>query len=200
MKIPGDYHVNRLGAVVLAGALLFAAPACAQLSGVEGGRPGARNAFVDGEIRSIDQRRGRLDVRVGSGRTQQYRVDRNTRVVYQQRQYPVSSLGRGDLVRVRLVYDRNGTAWADRIDVRRSTSNRGVAAARAQRLDGVVAGVDRRRGHFTVQSGRTTVAVYLPARVNASDVRRFEQLRRGDRVRVEVRAVSRDRAELVRFR
>jgi translation initiation factor IF-1 len=36
--------------------------------------------------------------------------------------------------------------------------------------------------------------------ISTSDARRFDRLRRGDRVRVEVRPVNNSTAELVRFR
>jgi hypothetical protein len=43
--------------------------------------------------------------------------------------------------------------------------------------------------------------VYVPRDARRDDVRRFERLRRGERVRVEVRSRGRgDQAELVRFR
>ncbi|MGH7465252.1 MAG: hypothetical protein ACREK1_08760, partial [Longimicrobiales bacterium] len=123
---------------------------------------------VYGEVRSVDTRRGRLQVREQYGRDQTVRFDNRTRVVYQNRQYPVSSLSRGDQVQMRVEYDRNNTAWADRIEVRssardnrRGTDPGSVWSTRLQRLDGRVQGVDTRRGYFTITQNRSRgVVVY----------------------------------------
>lgn len=171
---------------------------------------------VYGEIRSVDERRGRIQVREQYGRDQTVRFDNRTRVVYQNRRYPVSSLERGDQVRMRVEYDRNNTAWADYIELRssgRGTARRGdrrddrnrsgdVWRSRVERLDGRVQGIDVRRGYFTLtQSRGARVLVYMPRNARREDIRRFERLRRGDRVRADVRVVGRrDQAELVRFR
>lgn len=164
---------------------------------------------VYGEVRSVDTRRGRIQVREQYGRDQTVRFDNRTRVIYQNRQYPVSSLSRGDRVQMRVEYDRNDTAWADRIEVRssarddrRGTDRGSVWSTRVQRLDGRVQRVDTRRGYFTITQNRSRdVVVYMPRNARHDDVRRFERLRRGDRVRVEVRSRGNgDQAELVRFR
>lgn len=179
--------------------VVLVAAACAPLSGVA--VPDGRSAVVYGEVRSLDARRGRIQLREDRGRTVNVRYDNRTRVVYRARQYPPSSLRRGDIVQVRLTHDRSGTAWADRIDVRHSTQDRRVATARVERIDGRVLGVDTRRGRFTLEPGRSrTVVVHVPHRLSSSDARRFERLRRGDRVRVDVRPVGRNDVELVRFR
>jgi hypothetical protein len=183
--------------LAVAGVMLTAS-ACAPLDQVL--IPQGRNSVLVGEVRSLDARRGRLDVREEHGRTVTLRMDNRTPVLMGNRQYPVSSLRRGDLVRVRVSYDRGGTPWAERIDVRHSTADR-RAAARIERIDGRVTGIDNRRGYFTVDQGRrSTVVVYVPNRLSSGDARRFDRLRRGDRVRAEVMLTGRDRAELVRFR
>lgn len=188
--------------LALAGGLVMV-PACAPFGAVDGvGQVPSRQAsIVEGQIRTVDTRRGRLEVRDGWNRGYTVRYDRDTRVVYRQRVFPVSALERGDVVRVRVVQGRNGVLWADRVDVRESVRHGGSAAGRVARLNGTVAAVDARRGRFTVRQGRQQpVVVYLPHRVSRDDARRFDRLRRGDRVRVEVRAVGRGSAELVRFR
>jgi hypothetical protein len=185
---------------------LLAVSACAPLGAMDGvvlggGGGGARAALVDGEIRSVDARRARLQVRDQWNRSHTVRYDRRTLVVYRQRQYPVTALERGDVVRIRLVRDRGGSLWADRVDVRESVRDRGRVYGRTERVTGTVAGVDRRRGYFTIQPNRyETLVVHVPGRLHRDDARRFDRLRRGDRVRVEVRAVGRGAAELVRFR
>jgi hypothetical protein len=193
--------------VAVFGLLAGSVAACAPLGGL--GDVIGGGSTVSGEVRSIDTRRGRIQVREQYGRDQTVRFDNRTRVVYQNRQYPVTSLERGDQVQMRVEYDRNNTAWADRIEVRSSARrsdrdrNRGGAwPSRVERLDGRVQGIDGRRGYFTMTQNRgSRVVVYMPRNARRDDIRRFERLRRGDRVRVEVRSRGRsNQAELVRFR
>jgi hypothetical protein len=192
----------RAGVGVFAAALLTAsATGCAPLNALDDVMlPGSSMSTLTGEVRSVDTRRGRIQVReeYGNRRTHTVRVDNRTRINDGQRRSSLSSLRRGDEVRVRLSHDRSGNAWAERIDVRRS--QRSTASNRTTRIDGVVRQVDTRRGYFTVEQSRSqSITVYVQ-RVSSSDARRFDRLRRGDRVRAEVRLSGRDRAELVRFR
>lgn len=166
------------------------------LSGVSA--PGV--SVVDGEVRSVDPRRSTFQVRDLRNRAYTVRFDRATRVIYRQRDYPVHALERGDVVRVRVSRDRNGTLWADRVDVRQNVRDRG-GLARIERVSGRVSHVDVRRGHFVLELGRReSLVVHMPPRVPHNEARRFQRLRRGDGVRVEVHPLGRGAAELVRFR
>jgi hypothetical protein len=188
--------------LALAGGLLVA-PACAPLGALDGGvlGGGGRSSLLEGEIRSVDARRGRLQLLDHRNRGYTVHYDRGTRVIYRQRQYPVNALERGDVVRVHVVRDRNGALRASRVDVRHSVRDRGAVYGRTERLTGRVGRVDHRRRHFTVELNRNQMlVVHYPTRLSRDDARRLERLRRGDRVRVEVRPVGRGAAELVRFR
>jgi hypothetical protein len=196
-------HGRLAGVLVLAGGLSVSG--CSPLGALDGvvlgPGPGTRASVVEGEVRSVDSRRGSLEVRDHWNRGYRVRTDRRTQVVYRQRSYPVSALERGDVVRVRVVSDRNGTLWADRVDVRTSARERGRVGVRTERVSGPVSRVDSRRGNFVVQANRhQSVLVYVPPRLNSSDARRFQRLRRGDHVRIEVVPVGRGAVELVRFR
>jgi hypothetical protein len=193
---------TRLGGATLLATVLLSIAGCASLAGAEE-RAGTRGraTIVNAEVRSVDTRSNRLNLREERGRNVVVRYDNRTRVVYRQRNYPVSALERGDRVSVRVVQDRSGRAWAERVDVRESVRDRGRSAARVQRVDGTVASVDTRRGSFVLSPGRgRSVVVYLPRELSRSDRNRFERLRRGDRIRVDVRALGREQYELVRFR
>jgi hypothetical protein len=185
------------------GALLLVAPGCTALGALDDVLlPSGSAAQVTGEIRSIDTRRSRMEIRdQTSNRDQTLQYDTRTRVVYRNRQYPATSLERGDVVRARVSYDRSGTAWADHVEVRESAQDRRNNSARVQRLDGTVRQVDTRRGFFTLEPDRARpVVVHVPRGLGSNDARRFDRLRRGDRIRVDVRPVSNNAAELVRFR
>lgn len=193
-------RLARGGAALLVAAVLVATPGCAQAGGGVHA-PGPARSVIDGEVRSVDVRSGRIQVRDDRGRTRTLRYDRDTRVLYRQRRYRTTALERGDLVRVWVTHDRRGRPWADRVEVRASVADRRGTPARVVRVDGTVGQVDARRGYFTVRRARSApVVVYVPARLGRDDVRRLERLRAGSRVRAEVRPLGAYEAELVRFR
>jgi hypothetical protein len=184
-------------------AMVFAACAAATACGAVGVGdvlvPGG--STLSGEVRSVDTRRSSINIRQDRGRDQRVRYDSRTRLYAGQRQYPVSSLNRGDRVYVRVSRDRSGTTWADRIEVRSSSRTGPAASSRVARVDGRVRSIDHRRGHFTIERNRATNVIYMPSRASSSDLRRFDRLRRGDRVRADVRYTGRgNQMELVRFR
>ncbi len=108
-------------------AALLATSGCAQLNHIlaDSNYPGARGIVLEGEVRSVDTRRGRFQVRDERGRGMRtVNVDRGTHIVYRRREYALGALERGDLVRVYVEVDRRGEAWADRVDVRESVNER----------------------------------------------------------------------------
>src|SRR5690606_24740654 len=138
-----------------------------------------------GEIRSIDARRGRLQVDLAYGGTRTVYFDRRTKVVGQGRR-SVSSLRRGDDVRIRVAYDRRGTAWADRIEVYRNGwarndrgrwDDRRVVTARRVQWQGTVRSIERRRNYFVLDRGRSNVVVRIPSTLSRDEARRLDRLR-----------------------
>lgn len=81
---------------------------------------GAQQQQMDAEVQQVDARDGRLYVRTQDGRSGVIRVDSRTQVVYNNQQYPVTALERGDVVRIQLQQTRNNELYATRIDVLRS--------------------------------------------------------------------------------
>lgn len=191
-----------LAALTLLSSLLVVAPACAPAIAHDGGwRTPSRSRVMVGEVRSVDHRRGRIQLREDRGRTEVVHFSRRTAVTYNGRRERAGILSRGDRVQVRVSYDRRGSAYAERIDIRRSRSFGRAPVARVMRLDGVVRGHDSRRGYFVLDRGRSgVVTVHVRGRLSGSDARRFDRLRRGQRVRVDVRDLNRNSAVLVRFR
>lgn len=196
-------------AFALAVGLMLVAPACVTHGGgLEGVTvPRGRSTQIHGEVRSIDNRRNQLTIREGYGRTYTLRYDNRTRAIDGRRSYSINALDRGDLVRVWISYDRRGTPWVDRLEVRdgnrygRDDRDRRVIIPRVERLDGTVGRLDSRRTFFTLERGRTqAITVRVPARLQRDDARRLDRLRRGDRVRIEARELGRNTFELIRFR
>jgi hypothetical protein len=186
--------------------LAFGMSACAgmgTIGDILAAGTGLGGGEVSGEIRSIDTRRQEIEIHNGWGRTDRLRYDNRTRVVYQQRNYSVRDLERGDVVRARVNPDRNGRLHTDYIVVQRSVQdNRGTGSTRAriERLDGTIARIDTQRGWFELQQSRGGVLlVTLPYEPRRADRDRFRRLRRGDRVRIEAEILNSSRAELRRF-
>jgi hypothetical protein len=204
------------GRALVLTASLLAAPGCARFGDTGWGTrvPAARSAVIDGQVWSVDGRRGRLQVRNARGRTSTMYVDRATRVVYRRRNYPVDALERGDVVRVWVEVDERGDAWADRVEVRESVRERYDRYGddrygyedreyrdRIELVEGRVGEVNLRSRFFTLDTGSNrSLAVYLDDEVDREEYRRIERLRRGDRVRADVRPISGTEAELVRIR
>lgn len=81
-----------------------------------------RNRSLDVEVQQLDANSGRLYVRTQDGQQGTIRVDNNTQVVFNNQRYPVTSLERGDVVRVQTQQTQNGELYATRIDVLRSAN------------------------------------------------------------------------------
>jgi len=198
-----------LGAVVLTGA------GCAQLGqlgtmeDVLGGmgNPTGTTGQVSGRVENVDTRNARLELYSQEGRREVVFFDNRTRVVYQQREYPVTALERGDEVSLRVQRDTRGNLYTSEIYVQRSVregggynTGGGQYEGQVQRLEGNVGYVDYNRGQFEVRSQYGgTVLVTLPYGATAGTVDRFRRLRNGDYVRLEVILVNQQRAELQRF-
>jgi hypothetical protein len=169
--------------------------------------PNARSTVIDGEIRAVDPRRGRIQVRSARLGTRTVRVDRSTRILYRRVEYRVEALERGDLVRVFAEVDGSGIAWAERVDVRASVDERRDHPDRRAYardyvwLAGNIVRMDPADGWFTIDSRREgEIIVYVPDRLDREDERRLGRMHRGDQVEVEVRMITNDEAELVTFR
>jgi exosome complex RNA-binding protein Csl4 len=196
------YLVSRLFGFLFLASL--ALTGCHELGHVDGlGDYGSPNDVV-GEVRHVDTRAREIEIRTDSGRTSIIRYDNNTQVVYQQRNYSVDNLERGDYVAARVQRDRNGRDFTDSITVRESVQDRGYSSGggrgRLDRAEGRVEYVDSRRGTFEIRDQRNrliVVSVAFNAPRAVTD--QFNRLRNGDYVRIEGRSVNADRFELESF-
>jgi|GEM_PF-2795553 len=191
-----------LSALVLG--LTLAAPACASHGyGSEVVTvPRGRTTVIQGEVRSIDHRRNYITIRESHGRSHHISYDHKTRVIDGKRRFSVNALDRGDRVKVWIAYDRRGTPWVERIELRddRSHGHR-ASKPRVLILEGTIAKLDNRGHTFILEYGRKSrIVVRIPSRLQRDDARRVERLRRGERVVIYVREIDRDAVELIRFR
>jgi hypothetical protein len=164
---------------------------------------GSSSSEIVGEVEYVDTRAREIEIRIDSGRTSAVRYDNNTQVVYQQRNYSVDNLERGDYIAARVQQDRDGRPVANSITVRESVQDRGYRGGgrgRFDRAEGRVEYVDARRGTFELRDQRNRLIVVSVA-FNAPRpvMDQFNRLRNGDHVRIEGRSVSTDRFELENF-
>ncbi len=171
-----------------AAALMIAATACAGnlgniLGGVLGGNTGGGNQ-LSGTIRGVDTRYQQISIQTSNGQTIPVSYDNQTQVVYQNQNYPPTSLEYGDQVTARIQANGN-SYYTDYIQVDQSINGSGsVSSGNVQSLQGTVRSVDRRNGVFTVDIGNyNTVTVSLPYNTSTNDVNRFNNMRVGDFVR-----------------
>lgn len=198
------------GAVLAAATL--AAAGCSQLGtlgnvlGGVMGQQGTGSGEVYGEVRYVDAQRQVIQIETNNGQVGNVYFDQRTRVVYQQQEYPVTALERGDQVAMRIRQDQRGTAYTDYISVTQSVQERGGlggstggSAYGMQGLEGRVNWVDYNRGEFSLNTSRGQVIVFLRYNASGYDADRFRQLRQGSYVRLQGRYVSQNRFELDRF-
>lgn len=176
----------RRGAV--AALMILTTGACAgnQLGNVLGSvlGGGASNNQLSGTIRGVDTRSQQISIQQSNGQTIPVSYDNQTQVVYQNQNYPPTSLEYGDMVTARIQANGN-SYYTDYIQVDQSVNGSGnVSSGNVQQLQGTVRGINRQNGYFTVDIGNyNTITVTLPYNVSTNDVNRFNSLRVGDSVR-----------------
>lgn len=195
-------------------ALLTAATGCSgalgnlgalgDILGAAGRQDGSQSGQVSAEIQQVDPQRQVIQIRTEEGQTGSVRYDQNTEVVYQQQQYPVTALERGDLVVLQVQRDGQGNLYVGRVDVRQSvqerTGQRSTEAGQLQQLAGRVRQIDHDRGMFELQTQNGgVVTVSLPYNAPQATVQYFQRLRSGDSVRLEGTVLGAGRVELYRF-
>ena len=193
---------------ILLTALVVLASGCSQAGGLGEilggvlGAPAAGNQ-LSGTVQDVDTRSQLIYITQTNGQRAGFSYDNNTQVSYQNQNYPVTALERGDEVTVRYQETGNNSYYVDLIQVNRSVSNSDagqVGSGQVYSLQGNVRSVDRSNGVFTMstQNGGT-VTVSMPYNARSNDVNRFNQLRTGDYVRVQGEMLNNSRFELLQF-
>ncbi len=194
----------RVGA---AAALLLVTTACSGTGGLGGvlgdvlGGGGGGNQ-VAGTIQGVNTRTQQLGITQSNGQTLTLSYDNNTQVIYQNQNYPVTSLEWGDEVTARISNsnNNNNSNYTDRITVTRSVGGDGGTSGNLQTFEGTVRSIDRSNGLFTISSGNQGVmTVAMPYNARQNDITRFNNLRNGDFVRVGGVLVSNARIDLRQF-
>lgn len=174
------------------------------LGGVLTGDGGAQGGTVTVEVQEVREQQQQIIVRTEDGQTGPVLYDANTQVVYQNQNYPVRALEYGDVVDMRVQQVQQGY-YTDLIQVRtpvqeRQGGYRGSPSPDVYRVEGTIGQIDLQQEAFTLnmtQGG--TVTVRLPGNAPQTARDRLRDYRAGDYVRVEIRPVDQQRAELVRW-
>ena len=128
--------------------------------------------------------------------------DNQTKVVYNNQSYPVTSLDRGDQVTDLIHNTNNGSYYTDLVQVDQPVqgSSGSTASGTVQTIQGTVRGIDSQNGLFSLDLGTgTRVTVSMPYSPSRADMNRFQNLRSGDYVRIAGVYLSNSRVELRQF-
>jgi hypothetical protein len=164
------------------------------------GGGGAQQGQVSGYIEGVDTRSQQIALQQSNGQRVLLSYDNQTAVVYQNQNYPVTALERGDLVTARVQGTQSGAYYTDLVQVDQSVSSSGGASGNVQSIQGTVRQIDRTNGKFSLDlSGGSTIIVSLPYNVRQTDLNRFQNLRTGDYVRLYGVVLNNTLVELRQF-
>ncbi|MEX2153829.1 MAG: hypothetical protein WD825_10865 [Gemmatimonadaceae bacterium] len=189
-------------------ALLFTAMAgcsqAGQLGEILGSVLGGGAAQVAGIVRGVDTRSQQISLQQSNGETVALAFDNQTKVVYQNQTYSVTSLESGDQVSARVQQLQNGGYYTDSVQVTQpvagSSTGTTAGSENVQALQGTVRQIDRTNGLFTVEAGNNvTLTVSMPYNASNTDRTKFQNLRSGDYVQFYGVFVNNSRVELRRF-
>jgi len=199
-------NMRQFGRGAAATATLFVLAACSNtglgnvLGSVLGGAGQGANQ-VSGYVQGVNTRSQYIALQSADGQSVNILYDNQTKVVYNNQSYPVTSLDRGDQVTARIQSTNNGY-YTDLVQVDQPVqgSNGSTATGAVQTLQGTVRGVDTQNGLFLVDLGAgTRVTVSMPYSPTRADVNRFQMLRQGDYVRFAGVYLNTSRVELRQF-
>lgn len=165
-------------------------------SGAQQGQTGQ----VSGTVLGVDTRAQAIGVQQANGQSINLLFDNNTQVVYENRNYPPTALERGDRITARVQSVSQGY-YTDLVRVDQSVSGSSSGASgTVQQIEGTVQQVNLTEGTFTMSiQGSGFVTVSLPYNATRNEITRFQNLRRGDRVRFYGVFLNDSRIELRQF-
>lgn len=195
----------RFAAGTLALAFLGACSNAGGLGNVLGGvlgTPESSNQLI-ATVQRVDTRNQQITLQQSNGQTVVVAYDNQTQVVYQNQNYPVTSLEPGDQVTARIQSGNNGSYYTDLVQVTQPVNGSATGttnSANVQSLQGTVRQVNVSNGWFTLDAGSgVLLTVSLPYNPSSTDLNRFQNLRSGDFVRLYGVFINSTRVELQRF-
>ncbi|GLC26908.1 hypothetical protein [Roseisolibacter agri] len=200
----------RRGAATL---MLLATGACASngtgggisdiLGAVLGGGAAGNGNQVSGVVRGVDTRNQQIGLQLSNGQTVGLNYDNQTKVVYNNQSYAVTSLDAGDQVTARIQSTNNNSYYTDLVQVDQPVQGTGGtttgSSSNVQSVQGTVRAMDQTNGLFSLNTSNGTLTVSLPYNVSRADQNRFQSLRTGDNVRLYGVYLNNTRVELRQF-
>ena len=177
-------RVARSGALGLTIAAFSACSSLGNIGNVLGGVLGGGGNQIQGTVLAVDTRSQYIALQQSDGQTVSLAYDNNTRVTYNNQNYAVTSLERGDQVTANVQQAQNGAYYTDVVQVDRSVSGtNGSVGGNVQAFQGTVRQVDYQNGWFTVDTNNGRYTVSMPYNARTNDVNTFRSLRGGQNVR-----------------
>jgi len=203
-------NMHRIGRRAAAAGMLAALGACSSagglgniLGGVLGGG-GSQGTQVSGYVQGVDPRSQIIALQQPNGQPVNLLFDNQTRVVYNNQSYAVTSLDRGDQITARIQNTNNGY-YTDLVQVDQPVqgsvgTGTTTTSSSVQSLQGTVRQIDRQNGLFTIDvNNGATLTVSMPYAPARNDVVKFQNLRSGDFVRIAGVYLNNSRVELRQF-
>ena len=200
-----NMHKFGRGAAAVSTLLVLAACSNTGLGNVLGsvlGGAGQGANQVSGYVQGVDTRSQYIALQASNGQAVNLQYDNQTKVVYNNQSYPVTSLDRGDQVTARIQTTRNNEYYTDLVQVDQPVqgSSGSTASGNVQTIQGTVRGVDTQNGLFSLDLGTgSRVTVSMPYSPSRADMNRFQNLRQGDSVRIAGVYLNSSRVELRQF-
>jgi hypothetical protein len=201
-------NMHQLGRRAVAAGMLAALTACSAVSSIGnvlGGiipGTGSQQGQVSGYVSGVDTRAQVIGLQQPNGQPVNLLFDNQTKVVYNNQSYPVTSLDRGDQVTARIQSTSNGY-YTDLVQVDQpvnGSAGAGSASGAVQTVQGTVRQIDRQNGLFTMDVNNSTrLTVSMPYSPSRSDLTKFQNLRSGDVVRIAGVFLNNSRVELRQF-
>ena len=201
-------NMHQLGRGAVAAGMLAALTACSAVSSIGNVLGciipgGGSQSQVSGYVSGVDTRAQVIGLQQPNGQPVNLLFDNQTKVVYNNQSYPVTSLDRGDQVTARIQNTSNGY-YTDLVQVDQpvngSAGSSSSASGTVQSVQGTVRQIDRQNGLFTLDvSNGTRLTVSMPYSPNRADLTKFQNLRSGDVVRFAGVYLNNSRVELRQF-
>jgi hypothetical protein len=199
-------NMHQIGRGAVAAGMLATLAACSAVSSIGsvlGGMipGGGSQGQVSGYVSGVDTRAQVIGLQQPNGQPVNLLFDNQTKVVFNNQSYPVTSLDRGDQITARIQNTSNGY-YTDLVQVDQPVNGSAstTSSGAVQTVQGTVRQVDRQNGLFTMDVNNSTrLTVSMPYSPSRTDLTKFQSLRSGDVVRIAGVFLNNSRVELRQF-
>jgi hypothetical protein len=200
-------NMHQIGRGALAAGMLATLAGCSAVSSIGsvlGGMipGGGSQGQVSGYVSGVDTRAQVIGLQQPNGQPVNLLFDNQTKVVFNNQSYPVTSLDRGDQITARIQNTSNGY-YTDLVQVDQpvnGSASTTTSSGAVQTVQGTVRQVDRQNGLFTMDVNNSTrLTVSMPYSPSRTDLTKFQNLRSGDVVRIAGVFLNNSRVELRQF-